>query len=200
TVLLAGTAAAATVAAQRIPLDRRGSPAAVTAALVVLLTASAVAIGHYGSRPGFSGRGPLWRQAWHDWEAHPALGSGAGTFEQFWLRHRRISANARDAHSLYLETLAELGPLGLGLLAATLALASFAFVGLIGNGALAASARAADSERWQESASQARKAIRWLPWSADAWRRLGLAQAGQGDEPAARASLAKAISKSPEEW
>jgi O-antigen ligase len=51
---------------------------------------------------------------------HPLLGTGAGTYEQFWLRDRPLESDARDAHSLYLETLAELGPLGLALLAVAL--------------------------------------------------------------------------------
>jgi O-antigen ligase len=292
TILLAVTAASATLATARISFGRRVS----VAALVVLLAASATAIAHYGSGPklgylyngpsrqgnnrltlSLSGRAPLWRQAWRDWEANRALGSGAGTFEQYWLQHRRTSANVRDAHSLYLETLAELGPLGLALLVATLALplvagakarfhpfapaafaaylaflihaagdwdwempavtllglfcgaalllavrpnhrrapsararalalagalmlASVAFAGLIGNGALDASANAASAGRWRQSASEARKAIRWLPWSSEAWRRLALAQSEEGRLAAARASLRTAIAKSPEEW
>jgi Flp pilus assembly protein TadD len=61
-------------------------------------------------------RADYWRVAWHDVEAHPAGGSGAGTFELWWDRERPNAFGARDAHNLYLETLAELGPLGLGLL------------------------------------------------------------------------------------
>jgi O-antigen ligase len=291
TVLLVAAAALSTLAARRL------SVAAVATLLVALLAGSAAAIVHFGSGPrlgylyngpaasnrraltqrSLSGRIPLWRQAWRDWEAHPGLGSGGGTFEQWWLRHRRTSANVRDAHNLYLETLAELGPFGLVLLVATLALplvpvararlhpfvpgaaaayvaflihaagdwdwempavtllgflcgaalllavrkarqwalptgaravalagtlalAFVGFVGLIGNGALAASARAADAERWQQSASEARKAIHWLPWSAEAWQRLAVAESNEGQAAAARASLQKAIAKSPDEW
>ena len=51
---------------------------------------------------------------------HPLLGTGAGSFEAYWFRERG-PGHARDAHNLYLETLAELGPLGLLLLLATLA-------------------------------------------------------------------------------
>jgi hypothetical protein len=299
----ASAAVAVTFAARRISLGRRTSIAATGTILVLLFVTSAAAIGHYAARPALhaiyapgalpgyplgtqpdsssalslSGRIPVWRQAWRDWEAHPALGSGAGTFEQYWLEHRRTSVNVRDAHSLYLETLAELGPLGLGLLAATLGIpllavvrarshpfvpAAFAayvaylihaagdwdwempavtllalccgaalvlavrpaerrtpplrirapvvvgtlilsvvaFAGLIGNGALAASARAGSSHQWRRSASEARKAIRWMPWSSEARWRLALAQNGEGKLVAARVSLRRATAKNPREW
>ncbi len=63
-----------------------------------------------------SGRSEYWHIAWHEYEDHPWLGGGAGSFQRFWLRHRRVDLPVLDAHSLYLETLAELGPLGLALL------------------------------------------------------------------------------------
>ena len=66
----------------------------------------------------FSGskRIDLWRVALSTADREPVLGVGAGTFERYWQRDARWSQTARDAHNLYLETLAELGPLGLGLL------------------------------------------------------------------------------------
>ena len=66
----------------------------------------------------FSGshRAELWRAAWHDYESHPLLGSGPGSYEEYWNQHRTIQHKVRDAHSLYLEVLAETGPLGLLLL------------------------------------------------------------------------------------
>jgi len=66
----------------------------------------------------FSGsyRAELWHTAWHDYKAHPVLGSGPGTYEWYWDEHRPIQHKVRDAHNLYLEVLAELGPLGLLLL------------------------------------------------------------------------------------
>ena len=67
-----------------------------------------------------NGRAQLWEAAWDDWRAHSSLGSGAGTYEQYWARHRPFGAQARDAHSLYAEVLAELGPVGLALLVAAL--------------------------------------------------------------------------------
>ena len=66
----------------------------------------------------FSGsyRVDLWKSAWRDYREHPVLGSGAGSYEQHWLQDRPFEHKVRDAHNLYLETLAELGPLGLALL------------------------------------------------------------------------------------
>ena len=57
-----------------------------------------------------------WRAAWDDYRAHPVLGSGAGSFEQYWLEHRTVRFKVRDAHSLYVESLGELGWAGLILL------------------------------------------------------------------------------------
>jgi hypothetical protein len=66
----------------------------------------------------FSGsyRSELWHVAREDYEDNSVLGSGPGTYEQYWNEHRPIPHTVRDAHNLYLETLAELGPLGLLLL------------------------------------------------------------------------------------
>jgi hypothetical protein len=68
-----------------------------------------------------SGRADFWAVAWHEARQHPLLGSGAGTYEQYWLRLRSIESDVRDAHSLYLEMLAELGPVGLALVVIALA-------------------------------------------------------------------------------
>jgi O-antigen ligase len=57
-----------------------------------------------------------------EYRSHPWLGSGAGTFDLYWDRYRNTSYGARDAHNLYLETLAETGPIGLLLLVVTLLL------------------------------------------------------------------------------
>jgi hypothetical protein len=68
-------------------------------------------------------RASYYRVAWHDeYVHHPLLGSGAGTFALYWARSGHVASRggALDVHSLYLETLAELGPLGLVLLLATL--------------------------------------------------------------------------------
>jgi hypothetical protein len=83
---------------------------------VAVVAAIVVAVGLHGPRAAY------WDVALADAGAHPALGSGAGTFHQVWVERRPTPNEAFDAHSLYLETLAELGPLGLLLVAGTLAL------------------------------------------------------------------------------
>jgi hypothetical protein len=86
----------------------------VAVAVVVALALSPFAFrGHV--------RGQYWRVAVHEAKAHPVAGSGAGTFSNWWLEERRVPLSTQEAHSLYLETLAELGPLGLALLLAALA-------------------------------------------------------------------------------
>jgi O-Antigen ligase len=72
--------------------------------------------------PGNDNRIPLWRVAWHRFEAHPALGSGAGTFENSWDQSRPSSMFVVNAHSLYLENLDELGIVGAALLVGTILL------------------------------------------------------------------------------
>jgi O-antigen ligase len=75
-------------------------------------------------------RSDYWRIAWRQYRGHPLLGSGAGTFNFYWDRDRDTIYGSRDAHNLYLETLAELGPIGLLLLVGTLLLP---FAGLLGS-------------------------------------------------------------------
>lgn len=79
----------------------------------------------------FSGsyRLDLWEGSWNQYTANPVLGGGAGTYEQHWLQERPIPHNVRDAHNLYLETLGELGPIGLALLAFALGAPLAAAVG-----------------------------------------------------------------------
>jgi len=60
-------------------------------------------------------RTAYWHVAVREAEANPVAGSGAGTFADWWLRHRSTPISTKEAHSLYLETLAELGPLALAL-------------------------------------------------------------------------------------
>jgi O-antigen ligase len=57
-----------------------------------------------------------WKVALDAYRGAPLHGAGAGTYPTLWTRHRPSEANANDAHSLYVETLGELGLVGLGLL------------------------------------------------------------------------------------
>jgi hypothetical protein len=68
-----------------------------------------------------NGRLDLWSSAVDDADAHLLAGSGAGSFEGWWLQHRTVAMKVRDAHSLFAEQLAELGIVGLGLLVLTFA-------------------------------------------------------------------------------
>ena len=70
--------------------------------------------------PANTGRMDNWRVALDAYEAEPLHGIGAGAFETRWYRERRIPLKVTDAHSLYLETLGELGIVGAALLALAL--------------------------------------------------------------------------------
>ncbi len=223
-----------------------------------------------------NGRADYWRAAWHEVREHPLVGGGAGSYERYWLRDRPTAFPARNAHNLYLETLAELGPLGLLLLAGTLALplwalrrararplaaaAGAAYVAFlvhaavdwdwqitalgvaalacaasllawgddedvrveargraaavaaaivlalagvaaqIGNAAVDASLVAGDRLQPRRAERDARRAIRWQPWSHEGWQRLAEAQVSVGDVDAARRSLHEAIARDAASW
>ena len=224
-----------------------------------------------------SERADAWNVAWKDYRENPVFGSGAGTFEHYWVEHRPSSTYFRDAHSLYLETLAELGPLGLALvagavaaivaaavrvrgqplaagafgavvaflvhagvdwdwempavtctalacgaalvvlargeqgstapwqlraggLALTVALGAAAVVGLVGNGAIAASVSELRSGDYASAEQEARRASRWAPWSAEPWRVLGEVRLRRGERERARAALREATERDPRNW
>lgn len=68
-----------------------------------------------------TGRADTIRVAWEAAKDHPIAGTGAGTYEITWYAHRPRAVDVRDAHSLYVETLSELGLVGLALLLAAVA-------------------------------------------------------------------------------
>jgi hypothetical protein len=61
-------------------------------------------------------RSDVWESALDAFESKPLGGIGPGTFEFYWNQHATTAEFLRDAHSLYLEQLAELGLPGLLLL------------------------------------------------------------------------------------
>jgi hypothetical protein len=63
-----------------------------------------------------SGRYQFWGAAVHAFDSEPLRGIGAGGYEAYWHQHGSLVIPVRDAHSLYLETMAELGIVGLLLL------------------------------------------------------------------------------------
>jgi O-antigen ligase len=111
-------AAAAAAALTMSPPDSSPSPSTrrigIAGAVVVALLGVVAVVSAAVTEP----RSLYYHVAWREFLAHPLLGSGAGTFGQYWLRSGDIGAwgGALDAHSVYLETLAELGPIGLCLL------------------------------------------------------------------------------------
>jgi hypothetical protein len=120
-LVVAAVTCAATLVQAAIAAREGRRPAVPVRVLAPLgVAAVAVAVAAVALRPG--DRTAYWQVAWQDARAHLLLGSGPGTFAREWLAHRPVATGAMNAHSLYLETLAELGPLGLLLLVAALAL------------------------------------------------------------------------------
>jgi O-Antigen ligase len=70
----------------------------------------------------------FWSSAYREFEDKPLTGTGSGTFEFWWTRDGDIPAVVDNAHSLYLETLGELGIVGF------LLLVGFLAVVLVGGG------------------------------------------------------------------
>jgi hypothetical protein len=65
---------------------------------------------------GGAGRWQFWGSAVDEFQAHPFAGYGAGTYEAWWAQHGSLAYFVRDAHSLWLETMGELGIVGVLLL------------------------------------------------------------------------------------
>jgi hypothetical protein len=136
------------------PKARRGFAILVTAALVGVVAAPVI---HYGGPGGLlshvrrainssgppqggdlssrlfslssNGRVHQWHVALDEWHKHRLLGGGAGTYAEYWAAAGPNQGQLLDVHNLYLETLAELGPVGLVLLAAALLMPVAAAVG-----------------------------------------------------------------------
>jgi O-antigen ligase len=102
--LLGGVAVGLGLRARRAALATFGALAA-SGAVIAALAAR-------GSEP----RSAYWDVTLHEIVRQPLLGSGAGTWRQVWLEHRHVENAALNAHSLYLEVLSEVGPVGLALI------------------------------------------------------------------------------------
>jgi O-antigen ligase len=114
----------------------------VTAAVLIVLAVAAIVLSHpiakfdnFKSNPTIanthgtettnhllnssgSGRWQFWSAAVSEFRAHPLNGGGAGSWQAWWLQHNSLKIASEFAHSLYLESLAELGIIGLLLIAA----------------------------------------------------------------------------------
>jgi O-antigen ligase len=78
--------------------------------------------------PGNNGRLDHWDVALAGFGEAPLAGQGAGTYQTLWARERPHPLSVRDAHSLYVEVLDELGLVGLGLLTVVLLSLLFALL------------------------------------------------------------------------
>ena len=76
---------------------------------------------HLASDEG-NGRWQFWEAGWEAFAENPVLGIGAGGYEAWWAERGQLPYFIRDAHSLYVETLAQLGLLGLACLGVALLL------------------------------------------------------------------------------
>jgi len=121
--LLAGAALVVVGAIALAALVREGGPSAAADRALQAFRQEAPSGELEGRLLSVSGHGreDYWRVAARMVERDPLLGEGAGGFERRWTQERSAANSARDAHNLYLETLAELGPMGLALLLVALA-------------------------------------------------------------------------------
>jgi O-antigen ligase len=114
--------------AAALPLLRRRLAAGI--GVVVVAAALAVALGIADHGPNAPARGATakrlaqvgsnrydyWKVALEAFGSEPLRGAGTSAFAVEWLRRRSLNESVRDAHSLYLETAAELGLAGLAAL------------------------------------------------------------------------------------
>lgn len=111
-----------------------------------------------GSTSG-ENRYQAWSSAVREFRHDPITGTGANTFQLWWTRDGDVAAPILDAHSLYLQTLGELGIVGFALLLA------FLVAALWGGGARVL--RASGSRRAQLAAALAGSTALWTSSMAD---------------------------------
>jgi hypothetical protein len=118
-----------------------------------------------------SGRWQFWGVASREFQAHPLNGGGAGSWESWWLQYNTLGGFfSQYAHSLYLESLAELGIVGLLLIGGAIVVA---VVGAV---------RSALSLRSAEIAAAAAAGIAFFAAAAYdwVWQLAGIAIVGVG--------------------
>jgi O-Antigen ligase len=138
-VALVGLAALAAIVAPRtarrpIPLPSlpTSRPATVLGASVAAIFAAGLLVAALEGKPSTtspvpgatparlgsidSNRYHYWEQAGRTFADHPIVGIGSGGFQVDWLKIYKRRDASGDAHSLYLETAAELGVVGVALL------------------------------------------------------------------------------------
>jgi O-antigen ligase len=109
-----GAAVGGALALGRVRVARAvGAAAAVGLGLLLALPAGSLA-DELADRAG--DRAWYWHVAWQEAAEAPLFGRGAGSFATSWLERLPVNVAVQDAHSVYLETLAELGLVGLALL------------------------------------------------------------------------------------
>ena len=109
------------------------------------------------TQAGNNGRIQHWEEALDGWHTDELKGTGAGTYELTWAQNRPSEFTVRDGHSLYLETLSELGLVGALLLLLALG-------GAVA--ALAVRTRGPDRAMWGALLAAA---IVWLLHAAQDW-------------------------------
>jgi hypothetical protein len=134
-LVAAAAAPAITLAASRrtLPSPRLPASRAVTvlSATVLVILAGGVAVAAFEGKPATvspkAGANPArlasidtnrylyWEVALREFGRHPIVGLGSGGFAVEWLKEYKRVDRSGDAHSLYIETLGELGIVGFGL-------------------------------------------------------------------------------------
>jgi O-antigen ligase len=108
------------------PATRRAAVTSLVAALMTVVVLIVVTGGaqhvwdafkdprmHGGLSISGSHRYQYWQAAVHAFRSQPWHGIGPGTFQFYWAQHNSLKEFVLDAHSLYFQTLAELGAVGL---------------------------------------------------------------------------------------
>ena len=138
-VLLAAAVESAVALAPRLPRPSRRLRLACAASILVVCVTAAGAEGwslrHFSRLPATapssirgnavsdhllsgsgSGRWQFWTASLQQFESAPLRGDGAGSFASWWARHGSFRYFVKDAHSLFVQTLGELGVVGFALL------------------------------------------------------------------------------------